>query len=86
MNDQHSKIESLRKYFSAFPDLLERFNEIHPLPPPIPTTLEEVLNSTHPFTQQIHTHSSLPWYGYRHKFMLSCKSEYFLENHMHRLL
>jgi hypothetical protein len=42
-DDKQSKIEALRADLTAFPDMLARFNEIHPPLPKGPTTIEEAL-------------------------------------------
>ena len=38
-----AKIEAMRASLAGHPDYLARFNEIHPVPAPGPTTLEEAL-------------------------------------------
>ena len=81
---KQEKIASLRTELQKLgrKDILERFDEIHPVPC-VPMTLEEVLTST---VSSALTTSPDPWYGLRHKYKLSCKTEYRWENHMSRLL
>ena len=82
-----AKIEAMRTDLAAHPDLLARFNEIHPPPAPGPTTLEEALMSTS--ASSVEAANIIqpvgPWYGLRYKFLLTCAQECLLERFMNRL-
>lgn len=82
--ERAAKIEELRALLASHPDLLTQFNEIHPVPAPGPTTLEEALTSTLGIQNVIDTPDS--WYGMRHKLMMTCMQEYQLEAFMKHLL
>ena len=83
-----AKIEAMRADLVGYPDLLARFNEIHPRPAPGPTTLEEALASTAASSAAAATDIQPvgSWYGLRYKFRLTCVQEYRLERFMDRLL
>jgi hypothetical protein len=82
------KIEAMRADLAAHPDLLARFNEIHPPPASGPTTLEEALTTTH--NKSAYDMATIPqlgpWYGLRFKFQLTCAHEARLSDVMHVLL
>ena len=82
-----AKIEALRADLAGLPDLLARFNELHPLPAPGPKTLEEALTSTAASSAAAGGIPPVgPWYGLRYKFRLTCAQEYRYERIMDRLL
>ena len=79
------KIEALRADLVAHPELLARFNEIHPPPAPGPTTLEEALRNSS--SSDLATIPPIgPCYGLRYKFRLTCSQEARLSDVMHVLL
>ena len=91
MEDQPraQQIASMRKFLEdqGNTEGLERFNEIHPLPPPAPTTLVQALTAT---VDSARRDSGIPspgpWYGLRHRFMMTCSAESRFESHMKDLL
>jgi hypothetical protein len=80
-----AKVEAMRDSLTNHPDLLARFNEIHPVPVPGPTTLELAL-AARSVQAAVGIQSVGPWYGVRHKLLLTCTQEHRLEAFMHRLL
>ena len=88
-DDRQGKIQAMREDLAAFPDLLARFNEIHP-PSSGPTTIEEALlgvaHDARDATTNIPTMS--PWYDdyldfvkelqWRSKFAVPCSLEAFI--------
>ena len=64
MDDRQAKIEAMRADLAAHPEMLARFNEIHPPMPAGPTSLEDALRGL-ATSAQASTHipgASSPWY------------------------
>jgi hypothetical protein len=87
--DKQAKIEAMRADISiTCPQLLERFNEIHPLPTPGPSTLVEALTQvrSQATVDTAQAHGVGPWYGLRCKFGMGCSMEHRLAAHMHHFM
>ena len=73
---REQKIEAMRRDLANNPELLTRFNEIHPPPVPPQTLVDALTNTAKSSDQDLAAiPPAFPWYGLRHKFKFSCALE-----------
>jgi hypothetical protein len=73
---REQKIEAMRQDLANHPELLARFNEIHPRPVPPQTLVEALTNAAKQSRQDLESiPKEFPWYGLRHTFKFSCALE-----------